>query len=201
MCARRDSLLGVADQGGGCPVDGQPWPEFVNISAGPLGGTYSHAARYLEIMSGRMFGPNDTTGPPTGDAVCLRACVCVCVPVSVAVCICVLCVRPRLCSYALQRVCAPSLASLPPSHRSSSSSAIPAPSSSPPALPPPGARSCLPKVVVNWSNVLKFTPNPSVDNFHASQCVIGGSWVLRGDAFFVSDLLDEYVPKVLHSVC
>lgn len=59
-------LLGVADQGGGCPVAGQPWPMTVNISAGPLGGNYSHSARYEEILQGRAYDPNDAVGRPTG---------------------------------------------------------------------------------------------------------------------------------------
>jgi hypothetical protein len=60
------ALLGVADQGGGCPVTGHSWPEVVNISAGPLGGEYSHAARYTEILAGRQYLENDTIGTPTG---------------------------------------------------------------------------------------------------------------------------------------
>jgi hypothetical protein len=62
------ALLGVADQGGGCPVTGQPWPEYVNISAGPLGGIYSHAARYMEILASRKYNETDTIGTPTGEA-------------------------------------------------------------------------------------------------------------------------------------
>lgn len=61
------ALLGVADQGGGCPVEGQPWPMYSNISAGPLGGNYSHSARYEEILKGRAYQPHDAVGFPTGD--------------------------------------------------------------------------------------------------------------------------------------
>eukprot|EP00750_Incisomonas_marina_P003538 INCI13196.1.p1 GENE.INCI13196.1~~INCI13196.1.p1 ORF type:complete len:555 (+),score=73.94 INCI13196.1:82-1746(+) len=109
------ALLGVGDQGGGCPVEGEPWPEYVNISAGYLGGGLSHAARYLEVLEGRAFGPNDTVGPPTG-----------------------------------------------------------------------------PSIAVNWTDVRKFTPNPSVDDFLPEQCVAGGSWVLRNDTFFVAEMLSRY---------
>jgi len=42
-------LVGVAEQGGGCPIPGQPYPEYSNISAGPNGGEFSHAARYVSI--------------------------------------------------------------------------------------------------------------------------------------------------------
>ena len=62
------SLMGVADQGGGCPVEGQPWPEMTNISAGPLGGGVSHAARYEEILLQRAYEPDDKAGKPTGAA-------------------------------------------------------------------------------------------------------------------------------------
>ena len=110
------ALLGVADQGGGCAVPGQPWPQFVNISAGPLGGGYSHSARYTEILTGRQFVDNDTNvSQPTG-----------------------------------------------------------------------------PPVLVNWTDVRKFTPNPSIDNFQPEQCVAGGSWVLRNETMFVANLLAEY---------
>jgi hypothetical protein len=107
------ALLGVADQGGGCAIDGLPWPQYSNISAGPLGGTYSHAARYSEILAGRQYGPNDTVGPPNGTV-----------------------------------------------------------------------------VKVNWTDVRRFTPNPTVDDFLMPQCVAGGSWILRNQTFFVAELLD-----------
>lgn len=107
-----EALLGVSDQGGGCPVDGEPWPEFVNISAGPLGGDISHAARYDEILIGRKFKLNDTVGKPTGET-----------------------------------------------------------------------------VFIDWDDVRKFTPNPSVENFLPSQCVAGGKWILRNNTFFVDTLL------------
>jgi hypothetical protein len=60
------ALMGVSDQGGGCPVEGHPFPEFVNISSGPLGGQFSHAARFTEILEGRQYWWNDTVGRPTG---------------------------------------------------------------------------------------------------------------------------------------
>ena len=62
------ALIGVADQGGGCPVTGQPWPETVNISAGPLGGDVSHSARYAELLLGRAYNTtaHDAPGTPTG---------------------------------------------------------------------------------------------------------------------------------------
>ena len=66
------ALLGVSDQGGGCPVPGkeQFWPNISNISAGPLGGHLSHFARFYEIAAGRRFRSNDTTDSgPTGDPV------------------------------------------------------------------------------------------------------------------------------------
>jgi len=64
------ALLGVSDQGGGCPVPGkeQLWPRLANISAGPLGGGLSHLARFTEIAAGRKYRQNDTIqGGPTGD--------------------------------------------------------------------------------------------------------------------------------------
>ena len=63
------ALLGVADQGGGCPVPGHPWPEYTNISAGPLGGVLSHAARFTEMLQGRRYQEDDAVGHPTGPAV------------------------------------------------------------------------------------------------------------------------------------
>ena len=62
------ALMGVADQGGGCPVPGHDWPQTVNISAGPLGGEFSHAARYSEIIMGRSYQETDAVGHPTGAA-------------------------------------------------------------------------------------------------------------------------------------
>ena len=62
-------LLGVSEQGGGCPAAGheQLWPNVSNISAGPLGGELSHWARFTEIAAGRRFQGNDTVrGGPTG---------------------------------------------------------------------------------------------------------------------------------------
>lgn len=53
-------LLGVAEQGGGCPIKDQPYPEFSNISAGPLGGTLSHAARYVVSLSKHIHPPTHT---------------------------------------------------------------------------------------------------------------------------------------------
>ncbi len=107
------ALLGVADQGGGCAIDGLPWPQYSNISAGPLGGTYSHAARYSEILAGRQYAPTDTVGPPNGT-----------------------------------------------------------------------------RVKVNWTDVRRFTPNPTVDDFLMPQCVAGGSWILRNQTFFVAEMLE-----------
>ena len=60
------ALLGVGDQGGGCPVPGKPWPEYVDISAGVLGGTFSHAARYEEILNGQKYNVGDDASSPTG---------------------------------------------------------------------------------------------------------------------------------------
>jgi hypothetical protein len=61
-----NALLGVADQGGGCPIKGHTWPETSSILAGNMGGNYSHAARYQEILDGRSYQENDTVGHPTG---------------------------------------------------------------------------------------------------------------------------------------
>ena len=105
------ALLGVADQGGGCPVTGQPWPQVVNISAGPLGGIYSHAARYTEILKGRKYLPTDTVDEPSG-----------------------------------------------------------------------------PALNISWGHARRFTPNPSVNDFLPEQCVGGGSWIVRNETFFVSEL-------------
>jgi len=66
------ALLGVSDQGGGCPVPGeeQLWPGVSNISAGPLGGNLSHYARFAQVAAGRAYGPADHVAgpgfPPTG---------------------------------------------------------------------------------------------------------------------------------------
>lgn len=61
------ALQAVADQGGGCAdgVSHFPLPPPVNISAGPLGGEYSHYARFTEVLQGRQFTHNDTvkSGP------------------------------------------------------------------------------------------------------------------------------------------
>ena len=65
----RTALIGVAEQGGGCPVAGHSWPKTVNISAGPLGGGVSHAARYTELLIGRAYAPNDEVGKPTGPSI------------------------------------------------------------------------------------------------------------------------------------
>ena len=68
----RVALLGVSDQGGGCPVPGeeQLWPGVSNISAGPLGGNLSHYARFAQVAAGRAYGPADHVAgpgfPPTG---------------------------------------------------------------------------------------------------------------------------------------
>jgi len=109
------ALLGVADQGGGCAVPGQPWPETVNISAGPLGGAVSHAARYQELLAGRSYQPNDTVGHETGAA-----------------------------------------------------------------------------QSVDWSDVLRFSPNPTVSDFLPEQCVAGGSWVVRNASFFVKAVWEQH---------
>lgn len=65
------ALLGVADQGGGCPVPGkeQLWPEVANISAGPSGGVFSHLARFTEIANGRQYNPHDQLAKPTGPTI------------------------------------------------------------------------------------------------------------------------------------
>ena len=65
------ALLGVSEQGGGCPVDGKEelWPEVSNISStrGPLGGTHSHWARFASAHAGRAWRPTDSAaGGPTG---------------------------------------------------------------------------------------------------------------------------------------
>ena len=61
------SMIGVADQGGGCPVPGQQplWPNVTNTSAGELGGGLAHFARFTEVLKGKKYGPGDTptTGP------------------------------------------------------------------------------------------------------------------------------------------
>lgn len=65
----RAALLGVADQGGGCPIPGLLWPLNSSIEAGPLGGAggnFSHSARYEEILLGREYLPHDKEGFPTG---------------------------------------------------------------------------------------------------------------------------------------
>jgi len=63
------ALLGVAHQGGGCPVPGRP-SQDTNTSAGELGGGLAHFARFTEILEGRLFGPNDTAeSGPRGPAV------------------------------------------------------------------------------------------------------------------------------------
>ena len=70
----RAALIGVADQGGGCPVTGKPWPEQSSISSGPQGhhnsaedANFSHAARYTEIRKGRSYRQGDKLGEPTGE--------------------------------------------------------------------------------------------------------------------------------------
>lgn len=43
------------------------WPDVSNISSGPLGGVYSHWARFAEVYHCRQWQPNDTAkGGPTG---------------------------------------------------------------------------------------------------------------------------------------
>eukprot|EP00037_Helgoeca_nana_P012741 m.116319 g.116319 ORF g.116319 m.116319 type:complete len:564 (+) comp21621_c0_seq1:118-1809(+) len=111
----RAALLGVADQGGGCPIEGKPWPMYSNISAGAFGGVYSHAARYEEILLGREYNENDVAGDPTGD-----------------------------------------------------------------------------NITIDWLDVLRFAPNPSVSDFLPDECVAGGSWVVRNDSFFVRSLWNEH---------
>jgi len=67
-----EAVLGVSDQGGGCPVPGEEalWPTVANISAGPLGGVLSHYARFAEIGAERRYRFNDTVkGGPTGERV------------------------------------------------------------------------------------------------------------------------------------
>ena len=39
---------------------------------------------------------------------------------------------------------------------------------------------------VNWTNVRRFSPNPTVSDFEEKQCVSGGAWVVRDSSFFVS---------------
>jgi len=70
----RAALIGVADQGGGCPVTGKMWPKTSSIASGPAGqdnsaegAEFSHAARYTEIMQGRSYKPGDKIGVPTGE--------------------------------------------------------------------------------------------------------------------------------------
>lgn len=104
-----DALLGVAEQGGGCPVAGKSWPQVSNISAGPLGGEFSHSIRFDELLQGRQYAANDSVGKPSG-----------------------------------------------------------------------------PPIDVAWSQVRRFTPNPSKWDFYPEQCVEGGNWIRRNDSFFVS---------------
>ena len=66
LASAKAALLGIADQGGGCPVAGHAWPAVSNISAGPLGGGVSHAARYEEILMGQEYKLTDALGKPTG---------------------------------------------------------------------------------------------------------------------------------------
>ena len=59
----------MCEQGGGSPVPGQEqfWPDVTNISAGPLGGSISHYARFAEIDAGHRWQANDTISRgPTG---------------------------------------------------------------------------------------------------------------------------------------
>ena len=69
------ALLGVSEQGGGCPVPGYEswWPLAANQSAGPLVGGecygLSHYARFFEIHAEREWRANDTAKKgPTGTA-------------------------------------------------------------------------------------------------------------------------------------
>ena len=41
---------------------------------------------------------------------------------------------------------------------------------------------------VDWSNVRRFSPNPTMSDFEPAQCVEGGSWVVRNSSFFVSNM-------------
>ena len=69
------ALLGVSEQGGGCPEPGYEswWPVAANQSAGPLSGGagygLSHYARFYEVHAGRAWLANDTAKKgPTGPA-------------------------------------------------------------------------------------------------------------------------------------
>lgn len=57
-----DAMEMVVEQGGGCPV---PGTNLTNTSAGPMGGSLAHFARFTELLDGRLYGPNDTaySGP------------------------------------------------------------------------------------------------------------------------------------------
>lgn len=114
----RAALIGIADQGGGCPVTGKPWPATSSLSSGPQGqhnsaedANYSHAARYTEIIEGRSYKPGDEVGVPTGE-----------------------------------------------------------------------------NRTIDWHNVRRFAPNPTVSDFLPEQCIEGGSWVKRNNSFFVRDM-------------
>ena len=49
------------------------WPDVANISAGPMGGIYSHYARFAEVEAGRRWRDNDTIASgPTGEALPAR---------------------------------------------------------------------------------------------------------------------------------
>lgn len=62
-----EALLGVSEQGGGCPVPGHEelWPREADIHSGPLGGNFSHWARFASIHAKRSWreGDNSTSGP------------------------------------------------------------------------------------------------------------------------------------------
>ena len=49
---------------------------------------------------------------------------------------------------------------------------------------------------IDWHNVRRFAPNPSVDDFLPEQCVMGGSWVVRqlGDRAQDSTIIVYHVP-------
>ena len=48
------------------------------------------------------------------------------------------------------------------------------------------------KVDINWTDVRRFSPNPSTNDFLPEQCVAGGSWVVRNASFFVKTVWDQH---------
>ena len=57
-----------------------------------------------------------------------------------------------------------------------------------------------PKRVVDWANVLRFAPNPALDDFAPAQCIAGGSWVVRSHMFFVKQVWDDHNHTLSRSI-